>query len=73
MGVKTPPDRAALPISGSFGVNLLFKAFSEDDRLVIMSLSHHLLVNADYFSRYATDTAFFSSEKMQSLEHTLFD
>ena len=72
MGVKTPPDRAALPNSGSFGVNLLFTALSKDDRQVFMSLSPHLLVNADKFSRNATDTAFFSSEKMQSLEHNLF-
>ena len=58
MGVKTPPDRAALPNSGSFGVNLLFKALTKDDRLVFMSLSPHLLVNADKISRNATDTAF---------------
>ena len=63
MGVKTPPDRAALPNSGSFGVDSLFTALSEDDRQVFMSLSHHLLVNADKFSRNATDTAFFRAKK----------
>ena len=47
MGVKTPPDRAALLNIGSFGGNFLFTALSAYDRLVFMSLSPHLLVNAD--------------------------
>ena len=72
MGVKTPLDRAALPNSGSFGVNFLFTASSKDNGLIFMSLSPHLLVNANKFSRNATDTAFFSSEKMQCLLHNLF-
>ena len=73
MGVKTPLDRAALPNSGSFGVNFLFTASSKDDGLIFMSLSPHLLVNADKFSRNATDTAFFRAKKMQCPELTLFD
>ena len=73
MGVKTPPERAALSNSGSFGVNFLFTALSKDDGLIFMSLSPHLLVNADKFSRNATDTSFFRAKKMQCLLHTLFD
>ena len=52
-------------------VNFLFTASSKDDGLIFMSLSPHLLVYADKFSRNATDTAFFQAKKC-SLWSSLF-